>query len=197
MLLDVALASKAAFRILLLYAQAPGAGYTREDLRRHTMLGNRALSSAISRLCAFGILAETRQEHLRTVYRISDRERLGAIFAIFKHTSLPYFYSLVAREFAREAADRLHPQAMYLFGSVAKGTYRDDSDIDFAVVLEKKTPGEEMELANICERVSGRFKRKVQGHIITEKEMGKTGISREILRHAVLLGARAGWQKGY
>ncbi|MBU0979655.1 MAG: nucleotidyltransferase domain-containing protein [Nanoarchaeota archaeon] len=102
---------------------------------------------------------------------------------------LPYNFSIIAREFSREAIDTVDVKSIYLFGSVAKGTYRDDSDIDFAVVVKEKDPKDDMATNAISDRLSARYKRKIQCFMITEEQLGKkrTKFVEEILKHGIRL----------
>lgn len=43
----------------------------------------------------------------------------------------------LARKFKESIVDRFHPTKVYLYGSYSKGTQREDSDIDVAVVVNK------------------------------------------------------------
>lgn len=43
----------------------------------------------------------------------------------------------LARRYKSAVAERLPLKALYLYGSFSKGTYRSDSDIDIAVVVER------------------------------------------------------------
>ena len=42
----------------------------------------------------------------------------------------------LARKYKAMVAERLPLKALYLYGSYSKGNYREDSDIDIAVVVE-------------------------------------------------------------
>lgn len=195
MLLDICLGSKSAWRVLLIYGESPGAGFTREDIRRITSIGNKALSMALKRLVAFGVLERSRERLATPVYRLK-RESIYSqelLSMLRKERSelnqLPYSFGIIAREFSREALDSADILGMHIFGSVAKGTYRDDSDIDFAVVVEKRIPGHELALNAACSSLSEKFRRKIQCFILEKSQMpGKKGsIGREILKHGIRL----------
>ena len=101
---------------------------------------------------------------------------------------LPYNFGMIAREFSREIIDSINTHSIYLFGSVAKGTYRDDSDIDFAVVAEEKSPKDDMITNEIANNLSKKFKRKIQCFLITKGQMDKKkGLVEEILKHGIRL----------
>lgn len=43
----------------------------------------------------------------------------------------------LARQYKEVVAEKLPLKALYLYGSYSKGNYREDSDIDIAVVVER------------------------------------------------------------
>lgn len=195
MLLDICFGSKSAWRTLLLYGESPGAGFTRQDLREHTKLGNKALSFALKRLVAFGILTKSKERLSLAVYKLNKESKyIQDILNLLQRerqdlNHLPYDFSAIAREFSREAVDSVDALSIYLFGSVAKGTYREDSDMDFAVVTEEKSPGQDMALNTICDRLSKKFKRKIQCFLMTQEQLTKkrTSLAEEILKHGIKL----------
>lgn len=193
MLLDVCFGSKSAWRILALFGESPGAGFTRQDCRKHTKLGNKALSAALKRLVAFGILIKSKGQLSLAVYKLNQgnpyvRDLLSLLQRELTGLNhLPYSFGAIAREFSREVIDSVDAHAIYLFGSVAKGTYRDDSDIDFAVVLEDKTPSQDMILNTIADKLSRKSNRKIQCFPMTHDQMAKRGLAVEILKHGIRL----------
>ncbi len=195
MLLDICLGSKSAWRVLILYGESPGAGFTRQDLRNHTRLGNKALSFALKRLIAFGILTKSKKQLSLAVYKLNKESKyIQDILNLLQRerqdlNHLPYNFSTIAREFSREVVDSVDALSIYLFGSVAKGTYREDSDMDFAVVVEKKTPKEDMTINVICDKLSEKFKKKIQCFLMTEDQLSKnkTKLAEEILKNGIKL----------
>jgi predicted nucleotidyltransferase len=195
MLLDICLGSKSAWRILALYGESPGAGFTRQDLRNYTILGNKALSFALKRLISFGILTKTKGELPLAVYKLNKENKYSQdILSLLAKerqdlNQLPHNFSMIAREFSREAVDSVNALSIYLFGSVAKGTYREDSDMDFAVVTKQKNPKDDMAINKVTDRLSERFKRKLQCFMITEEQLTKkrTRLIEEILKHGIKL----------
>jgi predicted nucleotidyltransferase len=77
-----------------------------------------------------------------------------------------------------------------LFGSLAKGGYRLDSDIDLAIITEDK---DLMELASsIADRILTKYGKLVSLKFISEKELneGKTPFMNEIKRGVVIYEGR-------
>lgn len=195
MLLDICFGSKSAWRILILFGESPGAGFTRQDIRNHTKLGNKALSLALKRLISFGVLVKKKEELPLAVYKLNrDNKYCQDILNLLQKerqdlNHLPYHFSMIAREFSRESIDSVNVLSIYLFGSVAKGTYRNDSDIDFAIVVKEKKPKDDMAINMITDKLSERFKKKIQCFIIREEQVSKkrTKLVEEILKHGIKL----------
>ena len=195
MLLDICLGSKSAWRILMLFGESSGAGFTRQDLRNHTKLGNKSLSFALKRLVSFGVLVKSNGALPLAVYKLNRENKYSQdILNLLQKerqdlNQLPYNFSMIAREFSREAVDSVDALSIYLFGSVAKGTYRDDSDVDFAIVLKEKEPKVDMAINMITDKLTEKFKRKIQCFIITEEQMSqkRTELIEEILKHGIKL----------
>ena len=195
MLLDICFGSKSAWRILMLYGESPGAGFTRQDIRNYTKLGNKALSFALKRLISFGILLKSKGELSLAVYKLNKENKYSQdILNLLQKerqdlNQLPYDFSMIARDFSREAVDFINTLSIYLFGSIAKGTYRDDSDIDFAVVVKEKNPKDDMAISMITDKLSEKFKRKIQCFILTKNQIDKhnTKLVEEILKHGIKL----------
>ncbi len=195
MLLDICFGSKSVWRVLMLYGESPGSGFTRQELREHTKLGNKALSFALKRLVTFGILSKNKDSFPLAVYKLNlGNKYSGDILKMIKSeknelNSLPYGFGLIAREFSRRIIDIIDVKNIYLFGSVAKRTYREDSDMDFAVVLDKKNAKSDMLISKIAEELSRKFKRKIQYFILTEEQIKDSGkrskLTEEILKDGI------------
>ncbi|HEY8991959.1 MAG TPA: nucleotidyltransferase domain-containing protein [Luteolibacter sp.] len=87
------------------------------------------------------------------------------------------------RDCVVQALAMLAPAAIYLFGSVAAGTARPDSDLDLAVL-----PGVEadpMVCFQIANRLAEFFGREVD---LVDLSRASTVLAKEVLRTGVLLG---------
>ncbi|MBS1266543.1 MAG: hypothetical protein MAG795_00510 [Candidatus Woesearchaeota archaeon] len=193
MLLDICLGNKSTWRILSIYGESPGAGFTRQDLKKHTQLGNKALSMALNRLCSFGILRKKDENFSYTIYKLNRgnkySEDILKLLLKERHDleQLPYDFKLIASEFSRKVIDSIDTNGIYLFGSIAKGTYREESDIDFAILVKDKKPDKDMALVKITDELSKKFKRNVQSFILTNKQIrkNKSDLVKEILKHGI------------
>lgn len=82
---------------------------------------------------------------------------------------------LILNEFTRRLIEKTaFANRLFLFGSVAKGTARVNSDIDIALVVSKKDAAQELTVMHIIDSLSAQFKRKVQAHYFTEDEFASS-----------------------
>src|SRR4030065_2000215 len=111
MMLDITLGSKAVWRILILMSESPGGGLTREEIRKYTMLGNRAITLSLEGLLRSGLVTETREG--RKIYKMNLSSRFAEEITILCRkeresiNSLPYRFSLPLRDFSRQSCEIL------------------------------------------------------------------------------------------
>ncbi|MGM5485437.1 MAG: nucleotidyltransferase family protein [Nanobdellota archaeon] len=192
MLLDICFGNKSVWRVLMLYAETPGAGFTRKEIKEYTMLGNKSVTLALRRLLSFGIINEQAIGTKKSVYKLNHgnsymKEILNVLKKERKDMNfLPYSFSVVLREYVREVIDRIDPKNIYLFGSVSKGTYREDSDMDIAVIVENKSAEDDLLLNEISDKFSDRH--KIQSFLITVSRFEKKdSFTEDIIKHGIRL----------
>ena len=59
---------------------------------------------------------------------------------IVRHYQSPNIPMAAIRRYARQIAERFHPEKIILFGSYAYGTPHQDSDVDFLVIMLARNP---------------------------------------------------------
>lgn len=88
----------------------------------------------------------------------------------------------IARRYASVIKTNFDCKQVFLFGSYAKGTYHEESDIDIAVILkEYKNPMDiQLELMRLRRKIDSR----IEPHPFREKDFNMTNpIVNEILKH--------------
>ncbi len=173
MLLETVLGYKSSWRVLELMAETPGRSYRRQELKEYTQLGNKSLSSALQRLTLAGIL---RKKQGRYILNMSSKtvsslvKEIKSAWAFLGH--LDYDTKIVLNEFTRKTIDKLSGiRKIILFGSSARGTASEDSDIDIALVIEKQDSGVKEKMYEITEKLEERYGREVQVHYFTPAEL--------------------------
>jgi len=86
----------------------------------------------------------------------------------------------MAQRYAREVQKFLNPQAVVLFGSYAKGTQHDDSDIDIAVILNGFT-GDYLETSRQLFRLRRNISADIEP-VLLDSTDDQSGFVAEVLR---------------
>ena len=79
-----------------------------------------------------------------------------------------------------------------VFGSVAKGNYRLDSDIDIAVIVENMLESKielERQIFPLLKRLSKKYKKEIEAHYFHESDLNhkEDPLSKDIVRNGILL----------
>lgn len=195
MLLDIVLGNKATWRILILLSENPGSALTRPEIRKFTKLGNKSISSSLNNLLANGLLMKNK-DGKKTYYKLDlTNEFTKGALALCKNetkqlNNLPYIFSLILREFTRQVTAEIDVKKIILFGSIAKRTFRDDSDMDVAIITNKELEvNDKLLITRIIENIESRFKKDIQPHYLTlnEFEKKKGELCEEIRRDGINL----------
>jgi len=88
----------------------------------------------------------------------------------------------IAREFAALVKTTFDCKQVFLFGSYAKGTYHEESDIDIAVILKEFENPIDMQLELM--RLRRTIDSRIEPHPFREKDFNITNpVVHEILKH--------------
>jgi uncharacterized protein len=74
----------------------------------------------------------------------------------------------LARQFVSELSKKYHCERIYLFGSYAKGTFTEESDIDIAVILKEFNNVLDMQLELM--RLRRKIDSRIEPHPFREKD---------------------------
>lgn len=85
-----------------------------------------------------------------------------------------------AKIYAEEVQKRLHPQAIYLYGSFAKGTANEDSDIDVAIIFNGFT-GNFLETSSLLWKLRCNISDDIEP-ILIDSTKDKSGFVQEIYK---------------
>lgn len=192
MFLDVLLGSKATWRILLLMAESPGSRLTRAEIKKFTCLGNNAITESMKDLLIHNIM--NARKNGKTSYGLDMADEMTKQILLLcemerkRLNGIPYSFSLILREYVRIILAISAPLRIILFGSVAKRVYREDSDIDIAIIFddELKTQAR-LDMEGAADRLKKRFGKEIQQHIFTVKEfeISKDKLVLEIRRDGI------------
>ena len=176
MISETILGYKASWRILELLAETPTKPVARAEIKMQTKLGNEAVNTALKRLLLADVLVQEKNKKKELYYLNLSNPFAEKIIDFIKcerfHLkNISYSILIALADFIRQVLEKTNfVQSCILFGSVAKGTARVDSDIDIALLVDKKDIAQEVIVTSICENVEKMFNKKIQVHYFTRQE---------------------------
>ena len=196
MLLDICFGTKSAWRILFVLSEAPGKSVSRKEIHSFTGMGNKTLTKFLDVLEKFKVISSKRIG--KTYYYRLDMsnpftEQVLELVMLEKSSlnNPDFLVTSVLREFVYGITniDISGLKNIILFGSYAKRTFQESSDVDVAIVLEKDDPGAELLVTDIVEEIRRRFGKTIQPHYFSEKDFvkGTDPLAKEILKDGVIL----------
>src|SRR3989338_132253 len=195
MLLDVCLGSRSAWKIVLVLAEAPGKAVSRAEIRALTLMGNKMVDKHVVLLNQFEIIVVNKIGK-RKYYKLNlnsifvpalleliklEKEKLESINVAILH---------VLRELVYEVKniDKNNLIKIALFGSYAKRTYTQNSDVDVALIVKDRNPAEELLITEIVDRLEKRFGKEIQTHYLTENDfLSNTKLVNEIRKDGIII----------
>lgn len=181
MLVDIVLGSKAVWRILSILTEAPGQGVTKEEIKKITKLGGNSIFEGINILLKNDIIT-SQKFGKRTYYKINLSNKYSELIVQIMNIEKKDLNSMnpkivtILREYVKKINDEINPKSIYVFGSIVKSSYTENSDIDITIITDKELKTKErIEIEKINEKIEERFKREIQSHFLTEKEFKKSG----------------------
>ena len=180
MLVDIVLGSKAVWRVFIVLADAPGQGVTKDEIKKITKLGGNSLFNSIEILLKNKIILKNKFGK-KTYYKLNLNNKYNkSLIDIIKLekedlNNLSFKLSIILREYVRQLTSIININEIYVFGSAVKNSFREDSDIDIAIITEKElTTKERIEIEKVNEKLKKRFKKEIQPHFFTEEEFKKS-----------------------
>ncbi len=183
MLVDIVLGSKSSWRVLSVLTESPGQGITKEEIKKITKLGGNSIFNSINILLKNELIIANKVGK-RTYYKINLTNNYSILIKDILDLERKNLNGLdpkivvLLREFTRLVNEVVDVKSVYVFGSIVKNSYTEDSDVDIAVVLNKEMETKErIEIEKINERLEKRFGREIQTHFFMKKEFKQTGDS--------------------
>lgn len=198
MLLDICLGNRTAWKILFVLSEAPGKAITRKQIRDFTRMGNKVTMQFLEVLEKCGIVTVkkigrqyTYRMNMANPYSMEivglirkEKEELNNIDLPILSQIREFVHLVLSAEEERENIDSIR-----LFGSHAKKTYSQHSDIDLAIVTRRQDAKNELIITDIADKLGKRFGRQIQCHYFTEEEFQKKDqtIVLEIIKDGIKL----------
>ncbi len=150
------------FKILTLFSLSPGSRYRRNEIKLKTKMNNVPLDKALSQLVYSGIIKKEgyysinfEHQNYKPFLEICSKQ-----FKSLRELPLEVYYLLLDLVYLFSVVKKVE---LYLFGSYAKLVYRENSDVDLAVLSEGKP---RIPVAKL-EKLYGK---KIEIHYFSKKE---------------------------
>lgn len=197
MMIDICFGTRTAWKMMLLFAEAPGKALTGQEIRKHTGLGNKVVYRFLAMLEKFRIVTCNKigklhfyKLNLASPYTTLVIEMAKAEKKELNNASFEIIN--IIREFTYGLTN-IHLENLsqiILFGSHAKRTAYSESDIDVAVITHKKSIENEVVATELADGLKKRFGKEIQAHYFTEQEFeamkkSKNKLAAEILRDGI------------
>jgi predicted nucleotidyltransferase len=174
-------------KILTLYSLSPGSRFSREEIKKRTGMNNVTLNRTLFSMLNLMLL--NKEKHLFFInFENKNNEiimsSISKQYSLLKHLPLNFYY-LILEIYSEILRQEINGE-VYLFGSYAKLLFRENSDIDLAVVsntVDKK-------LFNNCIlRLEKKIGKNVEIHYFSKNfyKNKKDPLVREILKDGVRL----------
>lgn len=171
--------------VLTIFAISPGSRHLRGDLKEKTKLNNVNLDNVINLLLNIGLIKKEKRLFSLNLEKDSTKGVIKIISNDYKKRELPlavYFSILSLVDYL----SRLKVIDVYLFGSYSKLIFKEDSDIDIAIVsnsIDKKG------INNFVKKVESRYGKKIEIHCFTKGfyKNKKDPLVKDILKNGIKL----------
>jgi len=131
-------------KILQLFYDNKKAGIHLRDIARKTKLNENSATRFLKQLEEEGVLFSKKDGNLKKYYiNLKKLDKIGYIFTSFdleRFNKLPSLRKRAIEYYLNNLEEK--PIIAFLFGSSAKGTFRNDSDIDLLLIVNKKIDDE-------------------------------------------------------
>ena len=195
MFLDICLGNRTTWKIISVMAEAPGKALSRKEIKEFTKLGNKGIDQFMDILQSFELI-KTNKLGKRVYYKLNlnnlfltkileliqlEKERL-------ENLDLKVIMILREMVYGIGNLNENNIQKVILFGSYAKRTFNEKSDVDIAIVLTRKNPTTQLLISELGDKLKKRFGKDIQIHYFEEKEFSHNGkLVEEIKKDGIVL----------
>ncbi|MBI2666238.1 nucleotidyltransferase domain-containing protein [Candidatus Woesearchaeota archaeon] len=177
------------FKVIILFSLSPGSRFNRTEIKNRTFLHNVPLDKALLRLLSSEVLKKERNYYSVNFENENAKNLLNICtwqYKQLRELPLAVFYLLIDSLYELSLIKGIE---VYLFGSYAKLVYRENSDIDVALLYNLEIPREKiMKIFNTLEKIYGK---KVELHYFKKAEFYKNKkdpLVKNILKDGIFLG---------
>ncbi len=174
-------------KVLTVFSLSPGARLNRKTLKEKTAIPNLVLDKTLNTIINLKIL--TKERNLFTLnFRNNKIKEIIALvqedYAKLKQLPLKEYFIILDIKIEIAKIKNIHE--VHLFGSYAKLLFKENSDIDIAVISDKI---EKENINKTTKKLEKKYKKKIEIHIFSKNihKNKKDPLVKEIFQHGVKL----------
>jgi len=174
-------------RVMTLFSLSPGSRLNRKTIQEKTKINNIVLDKTLALLLNLHILSKERNLLSLNFKNEETKKILEVVSENYnKLKQLPLNAYFMVLDILEEIVKIKNIEDIYLFGSYSKLIFREDSDIDFAIISEEVN---KKEVNNSVKKLEKRFKKKIEIHFFTREfyKNKRDSLVKEILQNGVKL----------
>lgn len=177
---------KEIFKILTIFSISPGSRFKRNELKEKAKLNNVVLDNVLAKLIKEKIIKKEKTLYSVNLENINTKQILDIISRQYKHLKeIPLEIYFLLIDLTSDI--KLIKSEMYLFGSYSKLIFKENSDIDIAI-LDKSIKKEIID--KIIKKLEKKYSKRIELHIFDRYEFYKNKkdpLVKDIIRNGVIL----------
>ena len=178
---------KNAIKILTIFSTSPGSNIDRKLLKEKTGLNNIILDKTLFYLLNINLLIKNKR-FISLNFENKDMEKIINLvsekYLRFKH--LPFKQYFMILDIKNEILRTKNVGEIFLFGSYSKLIFKEDSDIDIAIVSDEI---DKREISKLIKKLEKKFKKNIEIHIFSKNfyKNKKDPLVKNILKDGIKL----------
>ncbi|MBU1203634.1 MAG: nucleotidyltransferase domain-containing protein [Nanoarchaeota archaeon] len=176
-------------KVLTIFCISPGSRFQRKELKEKTRLNNLVLDRILNVLLNSRVIKREKRWLLLNIENKEARQVIELIskdYKELKEIPLDVYFPIIELIYL---LGRLRGLDVYLFGSYAKLIFKENSDIDIAIVSEHISVKEKREVSNLTRKVKDRYDKILEIHYFTKSfhKNKKDPLVKDIIKNGVKL----------
>jgi len=168
--------NKNLLKVLSFFLISPGSRYNRKEIKEKTEMNNIPLDNTLQKLKSLNLINENKNIYSLNFNIEKNKEIFDILSNEYKYFNVSYKIFNILVETSEKLSKIKGIESVFLFGSYAKLIHTESSDIDIAIIAEKKIKNKQKLEKNIkkeISRISQKSKKEIQLHFLTQEDIKK------------------------
>ena len=174
-------------KILTVFTISPGSRWNRKTIKAKTNIPNIVLDRYLAKLLNLGFLIKEKNLFSLNFKNVELKpviEKTSENYLRFKQLPLREYF--IIRDITKKLSEIRNILDVYLFGSYAKLIFRENSDVDIAIVSDVV---DKRKIKKTIRKLEKEYKKKIEIHFFTKKFYNnkRDPLVKDILQHGIKL----------